>query len=98
VPIPIIYESHRRFLFDLGVLKALTFLERVFDGSVNIVRTVADDEDNARTILARYQGLRLTLADAANVAIMVRLGIAAIFSYDDHYPQIGVIRIPPLHL
>lgn len=98
VPIPIIYESHRRFLYDLGVPRALIFLENVFDGSMNIVRTVEDDEYYARAILIQYQGFRLSLADAANVAIMIRLGIAAIFSFDSHYLSIGVIRIPPLHL
>jgi predicted nucleic acid-binding protein len=98
VSLPTIYESHRRFLFDLGYPTAIAFLQEVFDGSVNIVRTVDQDETEARTLLGRYAALGLTLTDAANMAVMTRLGIAAAFSFDADYLAAGFIRIPPFHL
>ncbi len=98
VSVPTIYESYRRFLFDLGQRAAKTFVREVYDGSINIVRTVEEDEQEARRLLERYGGLALSLTDAANMAIMTRLGIAVAFSFDSDYLQAGFIRIPPFHL
>jgi len=98
VSAPTIYESHRRFLFDFGERAASKFLQEIYGGSVNIVRTVDEDEREARRLLERYKDLNLTLTDAVNMAIMTRFGIAACFSFDIHYLQAGFIRIPPFHL
>lgn len=98
VTLPTVYEAHRRFLFDFGQLSADRFLVEVFDGTTNIVRTIEDDEAEARRLIDRYAALALTLTDAVNMAVMVRLSIAAAFSFDRHYLQAGFIRIPPFHL
>jgi predicted nucleic acid-binding protein len=98
VSIPTIYESHRRFLFDLGHVAARHFLHQIYDGSVNIVRPSDQDELGARRLLDRYAGLNPTLTDTANMAIMTRLGIAVAFSFDRDYLNAGFIRIPPFHL
>ena len=98
VPLPIIYESHKRFLFDLGQLAAKRFLNSIYDGSLNIVRTIEEDERQANILLERYKDLKLTLTDASSMALMLRLGIAASFSFDRHFLQAGFIRIPPFHL
>ena len=98
ISIPTIYESHRRLLFDLGHSAATRFLESIYDGSINILRTIDEDEQEARRILARYQALNLTQTDAVNMALMIRFGIATVFSFDRAYPAAGFIRIPPFHL
>ena len=96
--VPTIYESHKRILFDLGRQRARRFLSEIYDGSVSIVRTVEQDEIEAQSFLDQYADLTLTLTDAANMAVMARLKIAASFSFDKHYLQAGFIRIPPFHL
>lgn len=98
VATPTIYETHRRFLYDMGRTVASTFLVRVNDGSVNIVRTTVEDEAEARILITRYYALNLTLTDAVNMAVMLRLKIAACFSFDIHFLQAGFVRIPPFHL
>jgi predicted nucleic acid-binding protein len=98
VSLPTIYESHRRFLFDLGYIVAARFLQEIHDGSVNILRTVEEDEQEAIRLIRRYEALGLTMTDAVNMAVMTRLGIAVSFSFDRHYLQAGFIRIPPFHL
>lgn len=98
VSIPTIYESHRRFLFDLGQVVAAGFLQNIYDGSVNIVYTIKDDEQEGIRLIERYAGLKITMTDAVNMAVMIRLGIAVSFSFDRHYLQAGFIRIPPFHL
>jgi len=96
VSLPTIYETHRRFLFDLGVVAATRFLDKIFDGSINVVRTTADDEVEARKLIATYQDL--TFTDAVNMSVMIRLQIGACFSFDKHFLQAGFLRIPPFHL
>jgi predicted nucleic acid-binding protein len=96
--VPTIYEAHRRFLFDHGQPAANYLLDAVYDGSTNIVRTVDEDEQEARRLIQRYAALEMTLTDGACMAVMTRLRIAACFSFDVHFLQAGYIRIPPFHL
>jgi predicted nucleic acid-binding protein len=98
VSLPTVYETYQRLLFDLGQNAALRFFGEITDGTVSIIRTVNEDEVEARRLIGRYRDLNLTLTDAANMAIMTRLGIAVSFSFDRHFPQAGFIRIPPFHL
>jgi predicted nucleic acid-binding protein len=96
--VPTIYETHRRMLFDLGQVAANRFLESVYDGTINILRTEDQDEQAGRALMDRHAALKLTLTDAVNMAIMSRVGIGAAFSFDRHFLQAGFIRVPPLHL
>jgi predicted nucleic acid-binding protein len=98
VSVATILESHRRFLFDFGRMAAARFIENIYDGSVNIIRLIEEDEHEAKRLLSRYEGLGMTISDAVNMAVMTRLGIAVSFSYDRHFLQAGFIRIPPFHL
>jgi uncharacterized protein len=98
ISLPTIFETHRRFLFDLGRLVALSFLDDIYDGSVNIVQIEDGDRLGARALLERYADLNLTLVDAVNMAVMTRLRIGTAFSFDRHFLQAGFVRIPPFHL
>lgn len=98
IAIPTIYETQRRILFDMGAAAALDFLNNVFDGSMNVVRNEDADEQEARRLIGRYADLKLTLTDAANMAIMDRIGISTVFSFDAHFLLAGYLRIPPFHL
>ena len=96
--LPTIYETQRRILFDMGQMQARKFLDSAYDGSVNILRTEASDEQDARIILERHASLKLTLTDAVNMSIMARFGIGAAFSFDRHFLLAGFIQVPPMHL
>lgn len=98
ISVPTIYESHRRILFDSKQVAANSFLDSVFDGSMNVERTLMEDEQEARQLMAKYAGFQLTLTDAVNMAIMVRLQIGTVFSFDSHFLQGGFVRIPPFYL
>src|SRR5437773_11112116 len=63
VSVPTIYESHRRILFDFGQQKAMRFLREIYDGSITIVRTTVEDDEEARRLIEMYQALDLTLSD-----------------------------------
>ena len=98
ITLPTIYETQRRILFDLGRQKADQFLDHIYDGSVKIERTFEEDEQNARGLIKKYADLELTLTDACNMTVMIRLGIAKVFSFDRHFPLVGFIRIPPFFM
>jgi predicted nucleic acid-binding protein len=98
ISVPTIYETHRRLLFDQGQLSSQQFLESVYDGSLNIERTIDDDEQNSRLLINKYKDLKITLTDAANMSVMIRLGIGTVFSFDRHFIQAGFIQIPPFFL
>ncbi len=98
ISLPTIYEAQRRILFDLGQQVATQFLDQIYDGTLNIEQTLSKDEQEARALIKKYASLKLTLTDAANMAVMIRLGVAMVFSFDRHFLQAGFIRIPPFYI
>lgn len=95
VSIVTIAETHNRLTNVAGGREANRFLESVFDGSVNLLRPDADDETAARLLVGRYSYLPLSFADALNMTLMARHGIAVAFSFDRDFLEAGFLRIPP---
>lgn len=92
-----IAEAHRRLLHKphQGILPALRFLESVYDGSVNIVRPLEEDELQAMEYIKRFEDQKLTFADTINMAVMNRLGLRKVFSFDWHFMLLGFQVLPP---
>jgi len=93
-----IAETHRRLLYTphLGVLPALRFLESVFDGSTNIVRPNEGDEKQAVEYIKRFDDQDLTFTDVMSMAVMKRLGLHRVFTFDWHFTLLGFRVIPPI--
>ncbi len=91
-------EAHRRLLFRIGSDRARMALDLIYDGSVNVVRCLPEDEAEARRILARYASVQLSLGDALAMATMVRMGIRTVVSFDDDFLIAGFVRIPPFYV
>lgn len=91
-----IAETHRRLLYKrhLGNLPALFFLEGVYDGSMNIVRPIKKDELQAIEYIKQFQDQSITLTDAINMAVMNRLGLRQVFSFDWHFTLLGFQIVP----
>jgi predicted nucleic acid-binding protein len=92
-----IYEAYRLILHRLGIPKALEFLERVFDGSVQIEYITQDDENVARDYLNKYDDQPFTFVDALNFVIMGRVQIFKVFTFDGHFNIIGFVNMPPYY-
>lgn len=92
-----IAETHRRLLYEphLGNLPALRFLESIYDGSTNIVRPLEEDELRAIEYIKRFEDQKLTFTDTISMAVMNRLGLRKIFSFDWHFTLLGFQVIPP---
>lgn len=96
VSLPTIYETHNRILHSLGRDRARQFLQGIFDGATLIVGPDALDEPHAIEWIDRLQALKITLTDAVNMAIMVRLDLHAVVSFDSDFVMAGFRRVPPL--
>jgi predicted nucleic acid-binding protein len=95
----VIAETHRRLLFDHGYEAADRFLTAVYGAEATIVRPTEVDEHEAVRLLRKYSDLGLTLCDALTVAVMSRLGIVRVFTYDRaHFLPVGLITVPPLDI
>jgi predicted nucleic acid-binding protein len=96
---PIIAETHRRLLFKHGYQAAARFLTAVYGSDTTIVRPTEVDEDEAVRLVRKYSDLRLTLCDALTMAVMSRLRISRVFTYDHrHFLPVGLVPVPPLDI
>jgi predicted nucleic acid-binding protein len=98
VSVPTVYETHNRILQKVNRLEGLRFLAGMLELPAMQVEATREDETKARQILEQFDWLDLSLTDAANMAIMLRLGIGVAFSFDRHFMEANFIKIPPFHL
>jgi uncharacterized protein len=91
-----IAETHRRLLHKkrLGYRTAQEFLEKVFSGGTNVIRSGEDDEKAALELLKRFHDQNLTFTDAISMAVMKRIGILSVFTFDRHFSLLGFQVIP----
>jgi predicted nucleic acid-binding protein len=92
-----IYEAYRLILHELGIARALGFLENIFDGSVKIEYITQFDEDNARNYLEKYNDQPFTFVDALNFVVMKKIKIFKVFTFDRHFNIIGFVNLPPYY-
>ena len=91
----IIIESHDRILQGVGKKVALSFLDSIHDGSVNIERVSSEDEQDAQNYYLRnYQDQDFSYIDTISFSVMKRLGIGTAFTFDHHFSIAGFLRIP----
>lgn len=76
----------------LGREAALRFWDALLMGIVDLVKVELADLREARRILAEYPDQGFSLVDAANFAVLERLGINHAFTYDAHFE---VYRLGP---
>jgi uncharacterized protein len=87
----IVAESHALLLARIGADVARRWLL----GSVwTVERVSADDESQAREIIARYTDKSFSYTDATSFAVMTRRGIRAAFAFDPHFRQYGFQVLP----
>lgn len=89
----IIAETHALFLSRMRRDIALSFLREIDNSSTTIVRATAKDEQHAREILQKYRDRDFSLCDAISFAVMGRLNISSVFSFDRHFVQYGFAMV-----
>jgi predicted nucleic acid-binding protein len=73
----------------------MDFLEHSLDGSLNILNLNPTDTLYSKDILYRFNDQDISFTDASSMAIMQRLGIIKVLSYDFHFSLLGFDLINP---
>lgn len=80
-----IAETHKRILYDIGYDEAVSFLDNIFSGDVNIIDIIDIDLSEATSIIRKYSDQEISFADASTMAVMKRVGIKNVLSFDRHF-------------
>ena len=89
----IIAEIYTLMLRKIGRDEAIEYVEKLRN-TAEIERVSEEDESKAWQIILRYQDKDFSYVDATSFAVMERLGIRDAFSFDEHFEQYSLNRLP----
>ena len=91
----VVDETLTRLLYEAGHPAAVQGLHLLRGSTVlRIVHVTQDDEQRADEIFLKYTDHRISYTDCTSVAVMERLGIDTVFSFDRDFETMGRSRIP----
>ena len=91
----VVDETLTRLLYEAGHPAAVQGLRLVRGSTVlRIVRVTEEDERAADEVFLKYTDHRISYTDCTSVAVMERLGIDTVFSFDRDFETMGLSRIP----
>ncbi|HXG22434.1 MAG TPA: PIN domain-containing protein [Methylomirabilota bacterium] len=88
----VLSETHALVLTRLGRDLAADWLR---DVPAAVVRVTAQDEAKAKQILFRYRDKEFSYCDATSFAVMERLRLRHVMSFDPHFTQYGKFTVVP---
>jgi len=91
------HESFTRIRYNSRLETALAGYSWLRTEQIAKIRTIdfsATDEDKALALIRRYPDVRLSFHDALCAAVMLRLGIYRIFSFDADFWTFGFELLP----
>ena len=83
-------EAHGLLLRKVGRALAREWL---LTGGLPVIRALAEEEDRARSIIARHSDKDWSLCDAISFAVLDVRGIRRAFTFDRHFFQYGRIEV-----
>ena len=89
----VIAETYTLMLRKIGRDKAIEYIENLRN-TAEIERVSEEDENKAWQIILRYRDKDFSYVDATSFAVMKRLGIRDAFSFDEHFEQYALNRLP----
>ncbi len=95
VTLPVVHESHRRVMFDVGIQEAIKLVLSVLR-DLTVIHVDESDVAAAVVIMQTYGSVKISLTDATSMSAMLRLGVVKVFSFDRHFIVAGFVRVPPL--
>ena len=91
----VVDETLTRLLYEAGHPAAVQGLHLLRGSTVlRIVHVTQDDEQRADEIFLKYTDHPISYTDCTSVAVMERLGIDTVFSFDRDFETMGRSRIP----
>lgn len=83
------FETHTLILNRMNRKLAEQMLDRLYASSTQIIRSTERDEQRAREIIRQYQDKAFSMVDAISFAVMQRLHLRNVWTYDQHFAQFG---------
>jgi predicted nucleic acid-binding protein len=91
----IVAETHALILARAGRGLALRALQLIEENTDRIERVTVEDELEARRILEQHADKTYSYTDATSFAVMRRLGLNDVFTFDRHFEQFGFSPLKP---
>ncbi len=88
-----IAEVQRRIIYDDHIERGINFLDDIYDGSMNILEIENDDIKMAISIIKKFNDQKISFTDSITMAVMKRLGILKVYTYDIHFTYLGYVLI-----
>jgi predicted nucleic acid-binding protein len=85
----VLAETHALVLKHLGYAVASRVLFGLLSSPTTVVRVSAADERRAQAIITQYADKAFSYTDATSFAVMERLHIAQVFTFDRDFLQYG---------
>ena len=87
----VVFEAHALILSELGIVAGVGFLRGIDASSTVVIRVRAADEARAKQIVFAYRDKDFSFTYALSFAVMERLGIQLVFTFDRHFTQYGFV-------
>jgi uncharacterized protein len=91
----IVAETHAVMLRRDGRISALRMIDRIVRAVEYIERVTEADEERAVGILRQYDDNLFSYTDATSFAVMERLRLTDVFTFDRHFEQFGFSPLKP---
>lgn len=85
----VVAETHTLLLTRRNRDVAIQVLDRILASDTRIIRATEGDERRAREIVRQYTDKDYSLIDAISFAVMQRLHLRLVWTYDHHFAQFG---------
>lgn len=82
---------------NLGHSASVEIGQKLWNESIaNLIRVTPQDEKKAWEIFVKYQDKTFSFTDCTSFALMERLGLTEVFSFDNHFTQYGSFVVFPV--
>lgn len=88
------HETFTRLRYDTSVDGGLKGFDLLRSGNIQTVSFEPQDEIAARELVLKYHEHRISFHDALSAAVMLRLGIYKIFTFDRDFLVLGFEILP----
>lgn len=93
-------ETYTLLLYDVGHKRAVEFgdeIKSLLDmRKISIIHINRDMLDEAWEVFKKYSDKDFSFTDCTSFAVMKKYEISEAFSFDKHFEQYGLIRLPDL--
>jgi predicted nucleic acid-binding protein len=88
------HETFTRVRYDVSLAKAIGAFDFLRTRPIRFVSFDRQDEQKARSLLNKFSDHKISFHDALCAAVMLRLGIFKVFTFDKDFLILGFDKLP----